>query len=246
MTQLTIIPHSLGDYPGLPLAGEVHLWRTDLDESLGDISVLSRMLSPPEQARARRFAFEKHRRRFIVAKAWSRSVLGLYLSREPRDVPLTVDTRGKPHIAAAANHADLRFNLSHSGRYALLAVTVNQNVGVDVQDPIPYDFLSAVAKRLLTPGELACIHDLAPTARALALAEIWTRKEAVAKALGTGLTSQVFSYTVGPSAWGMVCCGGRLWVCSLPAYNWLAGAVAVQQDLWIPNARHSAHPSRRI
>jgi len=237
MTQLTIMPHSPGGHPGLPGSREVHLWCTNLDDSPGDIGVLSQMLSPQEQARARRFVFEKQRRRFIVAKAWSRSVLGPYLSREPCDVPLTVDARGKPHIIAEANHVDLRFSLTHCGRFAMLGVTVNQNIGVDVQDPIPDELWPAVTERLLTPDELAYIHDLAPTERAFALAEIWTRKEAVAKALGTGLTSQVFSYAVGPSAWGTVHCGRGLRVWSLPGHYRLARAVAVREDLWTPTVR---------
>ena len=119
----------------------------------------------------------------------------------------------------------------------MLGVTVNQNIGVDVQYPIPDELWTAVTERLLTPDELAYIHDLAPTERAFALAEIWTRKEAVAKALGTGLTSQVFSYAVGPSAWGTVHCGRGLRVWSLPGHYRLARAVAVREDLWTPTVR---------
>ncbi len=231
MMQLTMVPQSLGRHGGLPGSSEVHLWCTNLDESLVDIGVLSLMLSPPERARARRFAFEKHRRRFIVAKVWCRCVLGRYLSREPCDVPLNVDARGKPHIVAEANQVDLRFSLSHCGPFAMLAVTVKLNIGVDIQYPIADELWPAVTERLLTPDESAYINDLTPTAKTLALAEIWTRKEAVAKALGTGLTSQVFSYAVGPSAWGETRCGRGLQVWSLPGDYCLARAVAVQQKL---------------
>lgn len=231
MTKMAITQNSRGGYPDVPVVGEIHLWRTELDKSLVDISFLPRVLSPSELARSHRFIFEKHRRRFIIAKAWIRSVLGLYLVRKPCDVPLIVDERGKPRIKTAENRFDLRFSLSHCDNLALLAVTVGQDVGVDIQNPLPDNLWPVVAARFLTADELACIQDLSPAARALALAEVWTRKESVAKALGTGLTSQVFSYTVGPSAWGTVRCGGRLWVRSLPGCDRFAGAVAVQQDL---------------
>jgi len=230
MTKSAIKQNSGRGRPELPVAGKIHLWRTDLDESLGDISFLRRLLSPSELARSHRFVFEKHRRRFIIAKAWTRSVLGFYLVRKPCDVPLIVDERGKPRIKTAENHFDLRFSLSHCGSLALLAVTVGQDVGVDIQNPLPEDLWPVAAARFLTTDELACIKDLSPTARALALAEVWTRKESVAKALGTGLTSQVFSYAVGPSTWGTVRCGGRLLVRSLLSCDRFAGAVAVRQD----------------
>lgn len=230
MTRLDIKLSSPRCHHALPASGEIHLWRKNIDELLDSVDVLSRMLSPQEQTRAHRIVFEKHRQHFILAKAWSRSVLCSYLDKEHCDVPLTVDARGKPHIVATENHADLRFSLSHCDRFAMLAVSVKQNVGVDIEFPISNDLEHTVIERILTSYELAYIHDLAPRARAIAITEIWTRKEAIAKAIGTGLTSQVFSCTVGPSTWGQVCCGDNLWVCSIPHYDLLVGAVAVQRD----------------
>ena len=47
-------------------AGEVHIWRIRLDISDDDWQVLSSMLSDDEQIKAKRFHYEKHRRRYIV------------------------------------------------------------------------------------------------------------------------------------------------------------------------------------
>ena len=124
--------------PGeLPGADEIHLWRTDLDEASADSEVLFRALSFSEQERARRFILESHRRRFLAARAFLRSVLGACLDLPPSAVPLATNAHGKPCIAAEANHAGLQFNLSHSGRLALLAVAAGKEVGVDLQDTLP-------------------------------------------------------------------------------------------------------------
>ena len=226
MIHTLVMQQSSGMRPEVPAGGEVHLWSADLDELPGDVNILS----PSERARADRLILGEHRRRFVAARAWSRSILGSCLGLAPCDVPLVTDAYGKPHIRAGINHADLRFNLSHCGPLALMAVTVGRNVGVDLETPLPEHSWPRVAERFLTPEELACVQGLSPKVRALALAEIWTRKESLSKALGTGLTAQVLSWTVGPANRAPLRCGEQLWVVSLHSYDPWAAAVAIQQS----------------
>lgn len=215
--------------PGkLPGADEIHLWQTDFDEAPANGGILLRTLSPSEQERARRFVFEAHRWRYLVARSWLRSVLGACLNLPPRAVPLTVNTQGKPCIAAEANHAGLQFNLSHGGRLALLAVTTGREIGVDLQGALPATTWPAIAGRFCTPDEWEHVQALPPAMRATAFAEIWTRKEAAGKALGEGLTSRIFSIAVGPANWGTVGCGEGLLVWSLPTQDQFAAAIAVR------------------
>jgi long-chain acyl-CoA synthetase len=60
-----------------------------------------------------------------------RPALGRYLGVEPRAIAFTHGVRGKPALAGAA--AALQFNLSHSGAFALLALSRDKAVGVDVR-----------------------------------------------------------------------------------------------------------------
>jgi 4'-phosphopantetheinyl transferase len=221
-------PELAGEPVRLPEAEEIHLWRTDLDEASGQDGLLFRALSPLEQERARRFIFEQPRRRYIAGRAWLRSVLGAYLKLAPTAVPLTTGAHGKPGLAPAADGTDLRFNLSHSGHFALLAVTAGREIGVDVQAVLADETWPAIAGRCFTPEEWALVQSLPSDGRATAGAEIWTRKEAAGKALGLGLSSPVWSRSVGPAAWGKVHCGNGLCVWSLPTLDRLAAAVAVQ------------------
>jgi 4'-phosphopantetheinyl transferase len=216
------------EWPGV---NEIHLWQTDLDELSANGGILFHTLSSSEQERARRFVFEEHRRRYLATRAWLRSVLGAYLNLPPPAVPLAANAHGKPCLAAEVNHAGLQFNLSHCDCLALLAVTTGREIGVDLQGTSLETAWSAVAGRFCTPHEWEHVHALSPAMRAPAFAEIWTRKEAAGKAVGEGLTSRIFSIAFGPASWGMVDCGGGLFVWSLPAQDRFAAAIAVRQPL---------------
>jgi len=230
MTPTLNWPQRLAVPVALPGTGEIHLWRSDLDELSEDLDSGFSALSPSEQERARRFVFGEPRRRYIVCRAWLRSVLGGYLNQLPHDVPLAANVRGKPCVVARENHAGLQFNLSHCGQFALLAITTGPEVGVDLQSTALDTAWPAIAERFYTPVERKHIQTLPPETRTLAFAEIWTRKEAAVKALGEGLTSQVFFIAVGPASWGLVDCRGGLLVWSLPAQARFAAAVAVRQS----------------
>jgi 4'-phosphopantetheinyl transferase len=144
---------------------------------------------------------------------------------------LATNAHGKPCISVEINRAGLKFNLSHCDRLALLAVTSGREIGVDLQGTLQEAAWPAVAGRFCTPDEWEWVQALPPETRAPAFAEIWTRKEAIAKAVGEGLTSRIFSIAVDPADWGMVDCGGGLFVWSIPAQDQLAAAIAVQQPL---------------
>src|SRR5208282_4984293 len=134
-------------------ADEIHLWQADLDEPTTNGGISFRALSSTELERVRRFVFEGHRRRYLAARAWLRSVLGAYLNLSPHAVPLTANAHGKPCIAAEANHAGLQFNLSHCDQLALLAVTAGRDIGVDLQGALQDTAWTAVAERFCVPAE---------------------------------------------------------------------------------------------
>jgi 4'-phosphopantetheinyl transferase len=222
----TIVVRSSGLRPQVPPEGEVHLWSADLDQLAADAGILS----ASERSRADRLVFTEHRRRFIAARVWCRSILGSCLGLAPQDVPMVADSCGKPHIRAGTGCADLRFSVSHCENLALMGVATDCNIGVDLEAPLPGASWPRVAERFLTPEERTCIRNLSSPQRSLALAEIWTRKESLSKAQGTGLTEQVLSWTVGPACWLSRCCSGQLWVVSLHNYYPWAAAVAVERS----------------
>jgi 4'-phosphopantetheinyl transferase len=172
--------------PELP-PDEVHVWRIALDTPAHLLGPLHYTLSQEELDRAARFHFEHHRRRFIVAHAVLRSILGLYLRCLPADVSFCHGDQGKPSLPEGANAGDIRFNLSHSGEGALLGVTRGRDIGIDLEQVRPMPNLEELAGRFFAAGEVADLAAVAHSERCRAFFRCWTRKEAYIKALGLGL-----------------------------------------------------------
>src|SRR5215207_4413624 len=91
--------------------GAVDVWRIDLDQNEERLERFRRILEAHELERAGRFHFEKHRRHFIVARGFLRSIVARYLETQPESLRFVYGAYGKP--ALAGEHT-LRFNLSHS------------------------------------------------------------------------------------------------------------------------------------
>ena len=71
------------------------------------------LLSDAERQRASRFAFDRDRRRFIVARARLRELVAARLGVRPEAVELVYGAHGKPALARHSADSDLRFNVSH-------------------------------------------------------------------------------------------------------------------------------------
>lgn len=88
---------------------------------------------------------------------------------------------GKPYLA---DFPDVHFNISHSGKYVVCAVSV-KSVGIDIQKIGEYNF--DVAKRVCSKNELKKIEESRD--KASEFTKLWTQKEAVLKMYGTGIAA---------------------------------------------------------
>src|SRR5215470_10723526 len=98
--------------------GTVEVWQLDLEASPEDLERAYQLLSEDEQQRAERFRFDDDRRRFVIARAGLRRVVGKYLERQPQDLVFAYSSHGKPHVSQP--ETDLHFNLSRSHERALV------------------------------------------------------------------------------------------------------------------------------
>ncbi len=170
----------------------VDVCRADLD---ADAAGLEALLTADERARADRLRTPLLRARFVAARGYLRQMLGVLLNAPPHDVQIDLGPHGKP--ALAPRHPPLEFNLSHSGGVALYAFCRHAPVGIDIErvrDDLPWEQLAA---RYFAPNEAAAMHT--PDA----FFACWTRKEALVKASGTGL-SQPLREVVAPPGWTVV------------------------------------------
>ena len=163
--------------------GDAEIWLADLDAADAGDSALA-VLSDDEQARARRFVFDIHRRRFVACRAALRARLAERLGRAAGSLRFEYGPVGKPALAGGDT---LRFNVSHSDRYALLAIGGRAEVGVDIERIRPLSDMDALAERVFSDGERAALAQVPGEGKADAFFAGWTRKEAYIKARGDGI-----------------------------------------------------------
>jgi 4'-phosphopantetheinyl transferase len=179
--------------------GEVTLWWAE--PSAAHLA-LAGLLDPVERAQLRRFQRSRDALLYLTTHLLARAVLGERLGITPSRVWFSRDcrcgdrTHGKPFVPRAT----VEFSISHTGVRAVVALSEAGRVGVDVERiGVPAD-QTAMAEIMLTAGELAGWRALPPAARHLGLLRYWTRKEAVLKATGEGLTRPLTEIVVAPPA----------------------------------------------
>ena len=175
---------------------QVHIWRASLDIPEEEVTRLYTLLSPDETARANKYRFPIHKRRFIVARGILRELLGNYLEINPNTVKFEYGDRGKPYISANTCKF-LQFNISHSEEYALLGFTCDRRrIGVDLEYLREMPDAVKIAQRFFSPQEYDLIRNLDSKQQCLAFFKLWTAKEAYLKAIGTGLAGCLASIDI--------------------------------------------------
>jgi 4'-phosphopantetheinyl transferase len=176
------LARSLGDR-------DVHIWIVPLTMSLQDDGALPDVLSPAELTTMARFASVDDRRRYGLSHVAARRILAGYVERDPADIRFEHERTGKPHVT----DTDVQYSVAHAGRLALLGVGRHRPLGVDVERVRPLPAADALKRSCLTPRERLEV-DAAGTDEALL--RFWTRKEAVVKATGEGLSRSLDGFEV--------------------------------------------------
>ncbi len=166
---------------------DIHIWCAALDQPQCLMQSLVNTLSVDEKKRADRFRFEHDRRRFIAGRGVLRLLLAQYLSVEPDRIRFYYHPYGKPFIAECLNEKGVHFNLSHSEGYALFGFTCRRKIGVDIEYIQVISEMEEIANRFFSFQEKRVLKGLPDQEKNAVFYNFWTRKEAFAKAVGTGL-----------------------------------------------------------
>lgn len=169
------------------LADDIHLWLINLEPPEPQLEFLAQTLSSDETMRAEKFYFPQHRQRFIAGRGILRAILGGYLGIEAAKIQFTYQPRGKPILGDTLIDSGICFNLSHSEKLGLCAVSYQRQVGVDIECIRPLSDLEGLSKRFFLPSEYALLQSLAPPQQPEIFFRYWTCKEAYLKATGDGI-----------------------------------------------------------
>jgi 4'-phosphopantetheinyl transferase len=173
---------------------DVHVWAVPLrvaDERLAELRAL---LSPDEMAKADRIVVPGKREQSIVARGALRSLLAEYTGIAAADLRFEYEEKGRPFLPDSS--LSTSFNVTHSGDLALIAVTREGVIGVDVEQIDPTVELLAIGKRFFSANEHAQLSSCSEADRSLAFFRCWTRKESYLKARGTGLYTPLDQFEV--------------------------------------------------
>jgi 4'-phosphopantetheinyl transferase len=173
--------------------GEVHVWSASLEPDTAVLERLEQVLSEDERARARRFRFERDRRRYVAGRGLLRTLLADYLGTVPQGVQLRYGPYGKPCLADSAG---LSFNLAHSGARALYAFGRRMQIGIDLELVRAEPSRELVAEHFFTSAEVAALRSLPSDLQPEAFLRCWTRKEAYIKARGEGVSLPLHDFEV--------------------------------------------------
>jgi 4'-phosphopantetheinyl transferase len=174
---------------------DIDVWLFRLSSTADEQERLAGYLSPDEQARAARFVNPAHGVQYVIGRGRMREIIARYAGKPPAALRFLIGSAGKPSLEGTGVPS---FNLSHTGDTAALAVSAVGDVGVDIETV--RDITMDVARRFFSDAEVAALEALSPDLRVAAFYRCWTRKEAVVKALGDGMSFPLDAFDVSHDA----------------------------------------------
>ncbi len=166
--------------PGLK-KGDVHVWRLALNGSIGQGQ--QAILSSNEIDKINRLRNQQHRAQALLMRVQLRQLLSRYLGLNSNEIKFSYREYGKPYLADAS----LSFNVSDSGSQALVAVSLTDELGVDIENWRTMANLAGMVRRNFSANEQQQWLDVLDKHQEATFFDLWTRKEAFIKATGRGL-----------------------------------------------------------
>ena len=186
--------------------GKVRAWIVELDAGLSPRADVDSaepgpelsVLSDDERERAARFVRARERRRFARCRAALREILGRLLDEPADSLRFRAAVVGKPELNRGPGVIEpLRFNVSHSAELGIIAVCHGREVGVDLERSRPITEAERIVASFFTAAEQEAFSAIAGPDRAAAFLRGWTRKEAVLKGFGMGISGLMAKHETG-------------------------------------------------
>ena len=146
------------------------------------------LLDEVERARWNRFVVEGARRRFALCRAALRVNLCKRLGCSNEELSFGYLEHGKPFAIVDGVPSDASFNVSHSGRHGLIGFARQDGLGVDLEVRDPLRDFDGIGGRVYGPLERRALSSATGGEKAALFYRLWSLKEALIKALGTGFS----------------------------------------------------------
>ncbi len=167
---------------------DVHIWSVDLDRLTLPCHEAIQMLPDSERKKAKRFHFEIHQTRYIKSHYLLRTLLGMYRDIDFYDQEFHINKHGKPSLKNAHTEDSIYFNMSNSESSCICVFRQQGDIGVDIERIHDLPDMDRIVERFFSSAEREIFRSLPGQSRKQTFFRYWTRKEALLKAMGVGLS----------------------------------------------------------
>jgi 4'-phosphopantetheinyl transferase len=165
-------------------ANEVHIWHLDIRQfTPAQRDIALQIMNDTEHTRAD--TFKRGKDEYIACRWLLRKVLAFYTGISADKLQFQRSDKGKPYLA----QGNIQFSLSHSGHWGVLAVSDGNAVGIDIEVVQSKRNILRIAQHYYAPAELTQLLALPAREQQDYFYRLWTLKEALFKALGSGISA---------------------------------------------------------
>ena len=174
----------------IPADNIVDIWQVITNRDVKDTSALTDILDQAEFARYQKL-HHKFQQTYLLSHVACREILASYLNIQANDIVYKKNQYGKPDLD---HNQSLKFNMSHSHDMAIIAISNNTEIGVDLEFIKRNSSWKKIARRFFSEPEIHFLFNQPEQHQQTLFFQIWTRKEAFIKALGTGFATALSTF----------------------------------------------------
>ena len=158
-----------------------------------DVNQMASTLSEDELVRANSFRDPLLRDRFVAGRFFLREILGKELGMPSSEISFSIENNGKPVVSNSPTSPSNggHFSFSRSQQYVLIGYSESRRIGIDIERVRSFPDMELMAAEIFAEHQFLEWQSLPPAERPLGFFCGWTRKEAVVKVDGRGISDGV-------------------------------------------------------
>lgn len=184
MRLISIFDKNMVDLFELDECSKAYVYVVDTDQCNNSLATFWVCLSANEQAQAIRYHSKLLTDRYIISHGILRYILSYYIKQSPKSLEFITNKYGKPSLKGS----NIKFNMSHSHNIVCYIIAFNNKVGIDIEVNDNNLDIMELSKLVLTTKENMLLESLEYDEQRKTFYDLWTKKEALVKAIGEGLS----------------------------------------------------------
>ncbi len=169
------------------LSGEhIDVWQSPTLIASEELACFCEVLSEDEHRKADCLRDPAKRIESLVSRGFLRRLLGRALKVDSKAFVFSIGSHGKPYLPEKWQGSSIGFNVSHSRNRLLIAMSLDREVGVDVEWMSPELEWEPLARQYFSASEVVSLANLPKDEQCRGFYRSWVRTEAMLKATGEG------------------------------------------------------------